>query len=167
MTSPSQCLIVGGGIIGLAVADRLIQERPGSHITVVEKEFAWAQHQTGRNSGVIHSGVYYVPGSKKALMCRAGSASMVRFAQDEGIPYDICGKLIVATREDELPRLARLRERGLANGLGVSELTPSRRANMNRTSMPSRRCLCPAPASSTTDRSARHWCVGSNGAGRP
>jgi (S)-2-hydroxyglutarate dehydrogenase len=116
-------LVIGGGIIGLAVADRLSREHPGAQITLVEKEERWAAHQTGRNSGVIHSGLYYPPGSKKALMCRAGAASMTQFAQQEGVPYEICGKLVVATEQSELPGLHRLRDRGRANGLAVRELT--------------------------------------------
>jgi L-2-hydroxyglutarate oxidase len=116
-------LVIGGDIIGLAVAERLCREHPDAHVTLVEKEQDWAQHQTGRNSGVIHSGLYYPPGSKKALMCRAGAASMVAFAQAEDIPHEICGKLVVATRADELPGLDRLHQRGLANGLEVTRLT--------------------------------------------
>ncbi len=116
-------MVVGGGIVGLAVAERLVRERPGSTVTVVEKEPTWAAHQTGRNSGVIHSGLYYAPGSAKARMCRAGARSMVEFAREEGISHRICGKLVVATDRSELPGLARLRERGVANGLEVVELS--------------------------------------------
>lgn len=90
----------------------------------MEKELGWAQHQTGRNSGVIHSGLYYPPGSHKATLCRAGAASMVRFAQEEGVPYRTCGKIVVATHRDQLAGLRRLGERGRANGLEVSDLTP-------------------------------------------
>ncbi len=122
--SPARVVVVGGGIIGLAVADRLRADRPDADVTVLEKERAWARHQTGRNSGVIHSGLYYAPGSHKARMCRAGATSMAAFAEAEGVPYAICGKLVVATREDELPGLRRLLERGRANGLTVRELTP-------------------------------------------
>lgn len=124
MSTPQRYLVIGGGIVGLAVAERLTRDRPGDQVTVVEKGPAWAQHQTGRNSGVIHSGLYYVPGSKKALMCRAGAASMVAFAQEEGLRHEVCGKLVVATEASELPGLARLEERGLANGLDVHRLSP-------------------------------------------
>lgn len=120
----SQYVVVGGGIIGLAVADRLKQDRPDADVTVVEKEAGWARHQTGRNSGVIHSGLYYPPGSHKATLCKAGAASMVRFAQEEGVPYRTCGKIVVATHPDQLAGLHRLGERGRENGLQVSELTP-------------------------------------------
>jgi len=112
-------VVVGGGIVGLAVAHRLVSERPGDAVTVLEKETGWAVHQTGHNSGVIHAGVYYKPGSLKATYCKAGSASIVEFCKDHGLPYEICGKLIVATDEAELPRLRALHERSLANGLPV------------------------------------------------
>jgi L-2-hydroxyglutarate oxidase len=121
----SNVVIIGGGIVGLAVAHRLAQDRPGASITVVEKEPAVGVHQTGHNSGVIHAGVYYRPGSLKARMCRAGSASMVRFCTEYGIPVQVCGKLIVATDADEVPRLHALHERALANGLPVRLLDPA------------------------------------------
>lgn len=110
-------VVVGGGIVGLAVAHRLMTDRPGDQVTVLEKEAGWAAHQTGHNSGVIHAGVYYKPGSLKATLCKAGSASMVEFCREHGLAYDICGKLIVATDAEELPRLHDLHQRALANGL--------------------------------------------------
>ena len=116
-------VVIGGGILGLAVADRVLRDHPRDHVTVLEKEATWAAHQTGRNSGVIHSGLYYAPGSKKALMCRAGAAAMVDFARAGGIEHEVCGKLVVATSPGELPGLHRLHERGLANGLQVRELS--------------------------------------------
>ena len=127
MTSPPRhVVVIGGGILGLAVAERLCRTQPGTQprtqVTVVEKDDDWARHQTGRNSGVIHSGLYYPPGSAKARMCRAGAAAMVTLAREEGISHEVCGKLVVATREDELPGLRRLLDRGRANGLGVREL---------------------------------------------
>src|SRR6476620_11582914 len=122
MSRSQRVVVVGGGIIGLAVAERLCRTRPGTDVTVVEKEVAWARHQTGRNSGVIHSGRDYPPGSAKARLCRAGAGSMVAFARAEGIPHAVCGKLVVATRADELPRLRQLTTRGRANGLTVTEL---------------------------------------------
>jgi (S)-2-hydroxyglutarate dehydrogenase len=121
----SNVVIIGGGIVGLAVAHRLVQDRPGATVTVVEKEPTVGVHQTGHNSGVIHAGVYYRPGSLKARMCRAGSASMVRFCTEYGIPVQVCGKLIVATGEDEVPRLHALHERALANELPVRLLDPA------------------------------------------
>ena len=117
-------VVIGGGIVGLATAYRLTEKRPGAEVTVVEKEQRLGAHQTGHNSGVIHAGVYYRPGSLKARLCAAGSRSMARFCEEHGIPYRICGKLIVATEESELPRLHALHERALANGLPVTLLTP-------------------------------------------
>jgi L-2-hydroxyglutarate oxidase len=124
MTHAPHTVVIGGGIVGLAASERLTRDHPGRHVTVLEKEDGWARHQTGRNSGVIHSGLYYAPGSRKAVMCRAGAASMVRFAREEKIAHEICGKLVVATSDDELPGLQRLAERGRANGIEVHELTP-------------------------------------------
>jgi (S)-2-hydroxyglutarate dehydrogenase len=117
-------VVIGGGIVGLATAYRIRQEWPDARVTVVEKEEAVAAHQTGHNSGVIHAGVYYKPGSLKARLSRAGSESMVRFCQEHGIPVQVCGKLIVATDESELGRLHALHERALANGLPVRLLDP-------------------------------------------
>ena len=117
--------IVGGGIVGLASAWRLLQRRPEVRLVVLEKEKDWACHQTGRNSGVIHSGIYYKPGSLKAKMCRQGNQQMLEFCQTHGLPYEICGKIIVATEQAELPRLDALYERGLANGLKVRKLDKS------------------------------------------
>ena len=118
-------VVIGGGIVGLATAHRLTLDRPGARVTVLEKETRWAAHQTGHNSGVIHAGVYYQPGSLKAKLCKAGSASMVEFCAEHAIPVQVCGKLIVATSEDELPRLHALHERSLANALPVRLLTPA------------------------------------------
>ncbi|MER7281417.1 L-2-hydroxyglutarate oxidase [Dactylosporangium sp. NPDC000244] len=112
-------VVIGGGIVGLATAHRLVQDRPDARVTVVEKEPGWGAHQTGHNSGVIHAGVYYKPGSLKATLCKAGSASMVEFCAEHGIAHKVTGKLIVATGADELPRLRALYERALANGLPV------------------------------------------------
>jgi L-2-hydroxyglutarate oxidase len=115
--------VVGGGIIGLAVARELT--RRGDQVTVCEKEDHWAAHQTGHNSNVVHAGLYYRPGSLKARMSVAGNASMVAFAKDTGVPVDVCGKLIVATSTDELPRLAALAERAAANGVPVHRIDPA------------------------------------------
>jgi L-2-hydroxyglutarate oxidase len=117
-------VVIGAGILGLATAHRLLLDRPDAAVTVLEKEPRVAAHQTGRNSGVIHAGVYYAPGSLKATLCRAGSRSMVEFCAEHGVPAKVCGKLIVATDPAELPRLRALHERAVANGLSVSMLTP-------------------------------------------
>jgi L-2-hydroxyglutarate oxidase len=113
--SARSATIVGGGILGLAVAERLA--RQGRTVTLLEKEGGWAEHQTGHNSGVIHAGPYYAPGSLKARVCAAGNRSMVAFAEQHGIPYEVNGKLIIATAEKELGRLGALAERATANGV--------------------------------------------------
>jgi L-2-hydroxyglutarate oxidase LhgO len=110
-------VIIGGGIVGLSVGMALLREFPRLRMLVVEKESAVARHQTGHNSGVIHSGIYYKPGSRKAVMCVAGAAAMVDFCRQHGIPHRICGKVIVASSQQELPRLEELRQRGGANGI--------------------------------------------------
>jgi L-2-hydroxyglutarate oxidase len=106
--------VIGGGILGLAIAERM--SRQGSAVTLLEKEDHVAAHQTGHNSGVIHAGPYYAPGSLKARLCTTGNLSMIAFAREHGIPVEVPGKLIVATSAKELPRLAVLHERALANG---------------------------------------------------
>ncbi|MDJ0691605.1 MAG: L-2-hydroxyglutarate oxidase [Xenococcaceae cyanobacterium MO_188.B32] len=115
--------IVGGGIVGLSTAMALGQTYPQAKIAVLEKESQWAFHQTGHNSGVIHSGIYYKPGGFKARFCRAGNRSMVEFCQQHNIDYEICGKVIVAVEESELPLLENLYQRGLQNGLKVSKIS--------------------------------------------
>lgn len=109
--------IIGAGIVGAAVAYRLRQVLPSANLLVLEKEPVPAAHQTGRNSGVIHSGIYYRPGSLKAQLCAKGREMLYAFAQQEGIPHERCGKLIVATEKEELPRLQALFERGQQNGI--------------------------------------------------
>jgi L-2-hydroxyglutarate oxidase len=110
-------IIIGGGIIGLATALKLKEARPELKIALLEKENKIVCHQTGNNSGVIHSGIYYKPGSLKALNCITGYSALLKFCQEENISYEICGKLIVATRGEELPGLENLFQRGLQNGL--------------------------------------------------
>jgi L-2-hydroxyglutarate oxidase len=110
-------VIIGGGIVGLATALALSEERPDCRVLVLEKESAVAQHQTGHNSGVLHSGIYYKPGSLKAQNCRAGKKQMEAFCLEENIPFDLCGKVIVAVEEKELPNLEEIYRRGQANGV--------------------------------------------------
>ena len=119
--------MVGGGILGLATARQLLATHPDASVTVLEKEARWGAHQTGHNSGVIHAGVSYPPGSLKARLCRDGNASMVAFCRQYGLPVEVCGKLIVATSDAELPRLRALYQRARDNGLAV-ELLTSRQA---------------------------------------
>lgn len=112
-----EVLIIGGGIVGLATAWRLMEARPDLKVTVLEKEPELATHQTGHNSGVIHSGIYYRPGTLRARNCMEGYGQLLRFCDEHGIPYDICGKVIVATRPEELPQLDKILDHGLQNGL--------------------------------------------------
>ena len=110
-------IIVGGGIVGLATAYRLGERFPGARITVLEKENEVGRHQTGHNSGVLHCGLYYQPGSVKARLAVSGIRQMVAFCQENAIPHEVCGKLVVAADGSELPRLRALEERGKTNGL--------------------------------------------------
>ncbi|MEO8590901.1 MAG: L-2-hydroxyglutarate oxidase [Flavobacteriales bacterium] len=117
-------IIVGGGIVGAATLYKLQTRFPDMRILLLEKEGALAFHQTGRNSGVIHSGIYYKPGSFKADNCVSGRRELVAFAKDHGIKHDICGKLIVATDPEELPRLEKIYQTGIANGIeGMERIT--------------------------------------------
>lgn len=121
--SQLDAVIVGGGIVGLATALQLQRSRPQTKILVLEKEDHVARHQTGNNSGVIHSGIYYKPSSLKATNCINGYHQLVRFCDEQGIPYELCGKIIVATEDYEVPRLNALYERGIQNGLaGMKQL---------------------------------------------
>src|SRR3990167_1157964 len=119
--------VVGGGIVGLATAMVWEQRFPGAKLIVLEKEPRVGAHQTGHNSGVIHSGIYYRPGSHKAQLCVEGARLMTEFCEANGIAYERCGKVIVATQEAELPRLEALYERGVANGVpGLERIEPAR-----------------------------------------
>ncbi len=109
--------IIGGGIVGLATALQAGRRQPSLRIVVIEKEPAIARHQTGHNSGVIHSGIYYKPGSLKAKNCVSGAIAMVNFCRENSIPYEICGKVVVATDQSELAGLEELLRRGTANGV--------------------------------------------------
>lgn len=117
MPYPKRVLIVGGGLVGLATAYRFGQRFPDTEITVLEKEPAVGRHQSGNNSGVLHAGLYYKPGSLKARLAVRGIRQMVEFCRENAVPHEICGKLVVATGEEELVRLKNLFERGQANGL--------------------------------------------------
>ncbi|ONI72651.1 hydroxyglutarate oxidase [Actinosynnema sp. ALI-1.44] len=116
-------VIVGGGIVGLAVARELLAR--GSQVTVLEKESRWAAHQTGNNSNVVHAGLYYKPGSFKAKMSVAGNQSIVEYARANDVPVEVCGKLVVATADEELPRLRVLAERAEANGVPAKMIDPA------------------------------------------
>ncbi|HEX5585900.1 MAG TPA: L-2-hydroxyglutarate oxidase [Acidimicrobiia bacterium] len=115
-------VVVGGGIVGLATARAVLADRPGARVAVLEKEHGVARHQSGRNSGVIHSGIYYKPGSLKATTAVAGRLAMERFCAAHGVPFRRCGKVIVAVDPRELPRLATLETRAAANGVETARL---------------------------------------------
>lgn len=146
--------IIGGGIVGLATALALGQQQRDAQIVVLEKESTWAYHQTGNNSGVIHSGIYYKPGSFKAKFARQGSHSMVAFCQEHGLEHDVCGKVIVATTPQELPLLENLYQRGLENGLAVSRI----RAEEVQEIEPHVRCLAGLRVPSTGIVNYRQVC---------
>jgi L-2-hydroxyglutarate oxidase len=126
----SDVLIIGGGIVGLATAYRLGQRYPHRTITVVEKEPRLAEHQTGHNSGVLHSGIYYKPGSLKAENCREGRRAMQEFCEAEEIPFEICGKVIVAIDDADLPALEKIYARGQANGVACEMIDRARLAEL-------------------------------------
>ncbi|MFU0790568.1 MAG: L-2-hydroxyglutarate oxidase [Virgibacillus proomii] len=115
-------IVIGGGIVGLATAWQLKKQAKAANIAVLEKEADWALHQTGRNSGVLHSGVYYQPGSLKAKLAIKGRNSMIQFCQQYDVPYEVCGKVIVATNEQEFPAMEKLYQRGRKNGLTIMKL---------------------------------------------
>lgn len=122
MASLYDLTIIGGGILGLATALKVTSAHPHIRLLILEKEADLARHQTGNNSGVIHSGLYYRPGSLKARSCVSGRKELIAFCDEHSIPYEICGKVVVATVPEELPRLEELHRRGMANGLGGLEV---------------------------------------------
>ena len=109
--------IIGGGIVGLATAYQVSQKYPKLSLAVVEKESSLARHQTGHNSGVLHTGIYYKPGSLKAINCRNGKKAMEQFCKEQGIEHELCGKIIVALHDDEVPRMLNIFQRGQENGV--------------------------------------------------
>jgi hypothetical protein len=123
-TMTDDILIIGGGIVGLATAFRLLEARPGLRLVLLEKENALARHQTGNNSGVLHAGLYYMPGSAKAQLAVQGLQQMVAFCREHSISHEQCGKIVVATSEAELPRLENLWQRG--NPAGAAQADAAR-----------------------------------------
>ena len=115
--SSKRVIIIGGGLVGLATAHKLPLRCPSARVTVLEKEDKVCAHQSGHNSGVLHAGLYYKPGSLKARLAVSGIREMVAFCQEHAVPHEICGKLVVAADESEVPRLRDLHERGTQNGL--------------------------------------------------
>lgn len=122
MASQYDVTIIGGGIVGLATALKILEAYPRTKLLILEKEAQLARHQTGNNSGVIHSGLYYRPGSLKARSCVVGRKALIEFCNENAVPYELCGKVVVATSEEELPRLEELYRRGVANGLQGLEI---------------------------------------------
>ena len=126
MNNSYDVAITGAGIIGLATAMTLLEEFPGLRVAVLEKETMIASHQTGHNSGVIHSGLYYRPGSLKSRLCISGRDELIRFCREHNVEHEICGKVVIATREEELPALDELYRRGSENGvIGLQMLDPA------------------------------------------
>ncbi|PLU59502.1 hydroxyglutarate oxidase, partial [Sinorhizobium medicae] len=117
--------IIGGGIVGLSTAMALQDRVPGSRILLLEKEPELARHQTGHNSGVIHAGIYYAPGSLKATLCREGAEATKAFCTENGIPFETCGKLLVATNDAEIEGMESLEDRARRNGIEYSRLSMS------------------------------------------
>jgi (S)-2-hydroxyglutarate dehydrogenase len=127
MASQYDLTIIGGGIVGLATALKITAAHPNVRLLILEKEAGLSRHQTGNNSGVIHSGLYYRPGSLKARTCVTGRKALLKFCDEHAVPYEICGKLVVAISAQELPRLEELHRRGVANGLqGIEVIGPER-----------------------------------------
>ena len=142
--------IVGGGIIGLSVGRAITQRHPRAKILLLEKESRWGRHQTGSNSGEIHSGIYYEPGSLKAAYCRNGNAALVKFCRAYGIPHDVCGKVVVATDRKELPRLEELYRRATRNGVEVKKIGSEELRTLSPIVRAWPGCMCPVPGSWTT-----------------
>lgn len=128
--SRTDVVIVGGGIVGLASAYQLVRRFPTLHVTILEKEAELGSHQTGHNSGVLHSGIYYKPGSLRATNCRTGKQAMEEFCEAEGVPYEICGKVIVAVNEAEFPQLEQIYQRGQENGVLCEMISGERLAEL-------------------------------------
>ncbi|RWO30994.1 MAG: L-2-hydroxyglutarate oxidase [Mesorhizobium sp.] len=121
-----QYCIVGGGIVGLATASDILARDRAARILVIEKEAGFGEHQTGHNSGVIHAGIYYAPGSLKAKLCREGAMATKAFARDNNIPFEVCGKLLVATSPVEMEHMEALKHRAVENGIGFEEVSAAR-----------------------------------------
>lgn len=130
MPVSSDLVVVGGGIVGLATAFRFVERFPDATVTVLEKETSIAQHQTGHNSGVLHSGIYYKPGSLKAINCREGKKAMEAFCEAEEIPFERCGKVIVAVKQSDLPSLEKIYQRGQQNGVECEKIGTERLAEI-------------------------------------
>ena len=142
--------VIGAGIVGLATARELLLRDRRARVVVIEREPRIAAHQSSHNSGVIHAGVYYEPGSLKARLCVEGARELYDYCARRGIPHERCGKLIVAVDRGELARLDELERRAAANGVRAERLAAARSPRSSRPARASRRCACPTPASSTS-----------------
>ncbi len=149
--------VIGGGIVGLATALALLERRPGASVVVLEKEDRLATHQSGHNSGVIHAGIYYAPGSLKAQLCRAGEKATKDFCRAHGIPFRTPGKLVVATTDAEVARLRDLRGRAAENGIDTEPVSAARLRELEPHVSGLEACSCRRRASSTTSRSPPPW----------
>ena len=150
--------VIGGGIVGLATAWRYVVRRPGSTVAILEKEDRLAAHQTGHNSGVLHSGIYYKPGSLKAANCRRGKRMLEEFCREHAIPFERCGKVVVAVDDAEIPMLERIRERAIANGVACERIGPERLRELEPHAAGVAALHVPEiRASSTTSRSSGSW----------
>src|SRR5712692_2275273 len=148
--------VIGGGIVGVALAYELLNRRPQLRLALLEKESQLGEHQTGHNSGVLHSGIYYRPGSLKAQLCVEGARRMAELCEARSLPFSRCGKVIVATEEAELPILADLYQRGLANGVpGVQMLEPQQLRAIEPHASGIRAIHCPSTAILDFQRVAR------------
>ena len=155
MASQYDVTIIGGGIVGLA-ALKILDAYPRTKLLILEKEAQLARHQTGNNSGVIHSGLYYRPGSLKARSCVTGRKALIEFCNENSVPYELCGKVVVATSQEELPRLDELHRRGVANGLqGLEIIGTERLKELSPMPLESRDSASLKPALSTTRKSPR------------
>ena len=146
--------VIGGGIVGLSTAMHVGKKFPGAKVLLLEKESSPAQHQTGRNSGVIHSGIYYKPGSFKARFAQQGARSMVKFCEEHDINHTVCGKVIVATRESELAQLDNLYKRGLENNVPVEKVSAERVREIE----PHVKCIAGVLVKSTGSTSYKQIC---------
>lgn len=145
--------VIGGGIVGLSTAHHLLETEPDATVVVLEAAQSVASHQTGHNSGVIHSGIYYEPGSLKARFCKAGERATKEFCTEHGIPFDECGKLIVATTAEELARMTALEDRAEVNGIACRRVGGDELTEMEPNVVGLEPCISRRPASSTT-----RWC---------
>lgn len=149
--------IIGGGIVGLATAMELLKRQPDASLVILEKESLLAKHQTGHNSGVIHAGIYYAPGSLKADLCKRGAEATKQFCTEHGIKFEVCGKLLVASTPLEVQRMEALYARSQLNGMKVERLDADQLRQREPNIVGLGGCFSTPPASSITAKSAKPW----------